>query len=53
MPYSRSFRRPSSDSQSVVQAGDNTERTRHFENPARAIAVSISNAIATIAGQPE
>src|SRR5229473_8217336 len=53
MPYSRSLRRPSSLTQSVVQAGDSTVRTFEWRKPSRSSASSISSAIMFIAGQPE
>ncbi len=53
MPYSTSLRRPSSVSQSVVQAGDSTVRTVASGMPARSSATPISTAIMFIAGQPE
>ena len=52
MPKSESFRRPASVNQSVVHAGDNTVWI-FAVMPARAKAVSISNVIMFIAGQPE
>ena len=52
MPYSRSFRRPASLSQSVVQAGESTVTTRAGAIPSRASAASTSQAITPMAGQP-
>ena len=50
--YSRSFRLPSSDIQSVVQAGDSTSRTDTEAKPAAVSASTTSSRIASIAGQP-
>jgi hypothetical protein len=53
MPCSASLRRPASEIQSVLQAGENTVRTSTRAKPAAVSCARRSSRITSMAGQPE